>query len=320
MKVILLTFVLALAMGCVSPPPLPTATPVPFLARQLDVKIDPKEAASYLLNPSPLGKGGYSLGMIVTIDILPKQGWQVEEWVGPVFNIDGTTAQIQMDSSQTVAVRLKLPTPPTATSVVAPPTSTSTPTPTDTPKPTYTPFPTEPPTPALDASSYHDEGMEYMNAANWSMAIEQFTLAVLLNAQLEDAYFSRAYAYGQLGQYQLAVQDYDKAIQLDPKHAMAYNNRGYTYSLLGQHQRAILDVDKSIELYPSAEAYHSRAFAYAGLGQHQRAIGDYDLAIQFDPNVAIAYTGRGAAYDALGQHAKADADKAKACSLDRYWC
>ncbi len=71
MKVILLTFVLALAMGCATPPPLPTATPVPadtpvptatlvpadtpvpFLARQLDVKIDPKDAATYLLNPSP---------------------------------------------------------------------------------------------------------------------------------------------------------------------------------------------------------------------------------------------------------------------------
>jgi len=81
---------LALVMGCVAPAPLPTATPVPadtpvpFVARQLDVKIDPKDAATYLLNPSPLGKGGYSKGMVVTIDILPKQGWQVEEWVGPV--------------------------------------------------------------------------------------------------------------------------------------------------------------------------------------------------------------------------------------------
>ena len=136
---------------CVVPTPLPAATPVPtatsvpFLARQLDVKIDPKEAASYLLNPSPLGKGGYSQGMIVTIDILPKQGWQVDKWIGPVFNVNGTTAKIEMDSSQAVAVRLKLPTPPTATPVVTPPTSTSTPT--DTPMPTYTPFPTEPPKP-----------------------------------------------------------------------------------------------------------------------------------------------------------------------------
>mgnify|MGYP000486398315 CR=1 FL=1 len=135
-KSVIALLALALAMGCVAPAPLPTATPVPaatpvpFLARQLDVKIDPKEAATYLLNPSPLGKGGYSPGMVVTIDILPKQGWQVEEWVGPVFNIDGKTAKIQMDSSQTVAVRLKSTTP--------------TNTPTDTPapataKPTSTP-------------------------------------------------------------------------------------------------------------------------------------------------------------------------------------
>ena len=85
MKVVLLTFVLALAMGCVAPAPLPTATPVPiatlvptatpvpadtpvpFLARQLDVKIDPKDAATYLLNPSPLGKGGYSQGIIKAV-------------------------------------------------------------------------------------------------------------------------------------------------------------------------------------------------------------------------------------------------------------
>ena len=79
-KSVIALLALALAMGCVAPAPLPTATlvpadtPEPFLARQLDVKIDPKEAATFLLNPSPLGKGGYSQGMVVTIDILPKQG------------------------------------------------------------------------------------------------------------------------------------------------------------------------------------------------------------------------------------------------------
>ena len=74
MKIILLTFVLALAlaMGCMAPTPEPT--PMPFKPRQLEVKIDPKESATFLLNPSPLGKGGYPQGMIVTIDILPKEG------------------------------------------------------------------------------------------------------------------------------------------------------------------------------------------------------------------------------------------------------
>ena len=82
MKVVLLTFVLAFAMGCVAPTPVPADTPFPFVARKLDVKIDPKEAASYLLNPSPLGKDGYSKGTMVTIDILPQPGWQVDKWIG----------------------------------------------------------------------------------------------------------------------------------------------------------------------------------------------------------------------------------------------
>jgi hypothetical protein len=97
---------------------LPSATPVPFLARQLDVKIEPKDAATFKVIPSPSGMGGYSQGTGVTIYILPKQGWQVEEWVGPVFNIYGNRAKIQMDSSRTVAIRMKRapPTPrPTAT-------------------------------------------------------------------------------------------------------------------------------------------------------------------------------------------------------------
>ena len=90
---------MALAVGCASPVSSPTATPLPYLAFQLDVKIEPREAATFLLNPTPLGKGGYSQGMLVTIDILPKQGWHVDKWVGPVFNIDGTTAQIDMKFS-----------------------------------------------------------------------------------------------------------------------------------------------------------------------------------------------------------------------------
>jgi uncharacterized repeat protein (TIGR02543 family) len=133
-------------MGCASPAPPPAATSAPYLAFQLDVKIDPKEAATFLLNPTPLGKGGYPQGMVITIDILPKQGWQIDKWVGPVFNIDGTTAQIEMVSSQSVVVRLKLTTPPTATSTG---TSTLRPKPIATPKPLVRPTLTPTPVPKL---------------------------------------------------------------------------------------------------------------------------------------------------------------------------
>ena len=125
-------------MGCASPASQPTATSAPNIPFELDLKIEPREAATFLLNPTPIGKAGYPQGMTVTIDILPKQGWQLDKWVGPVINIDGTTAQIEMNSSQSVAVLLKSTTPPPpmptdtpipATKTPIPPTKTPTPTP-----------------------------------------------------------------------------------------------------------------------------------------------------------------------------------------------
>ena len=298
-KSVIVLLTLALAMGCVSPAPLPTATPEPFLARQLDVKIDPKEAATFLLNPSPLGKGGYSQGMVVTIDILPKRGWQVDEWVGPVFNIDGKTAKIQMDSSQTVAVRLKSTTPTnTPTDTPIPPTPIP---PTDTPiPPTATPYPPVRPTPTpfpkanvikatLTPSphSHYRKGKEYKDDGKYQLAIDEFTNAIRLNRNYVPAYIIRGNAYSLLGQQQRAIQDFDQAIRLQPDNAIAYNNRGGDYGRMGQHQRAILDFDKAIELKP-----------------------DY----------AKTYNNRGLAYNKLGQYAKRDDDKFQACIRDTKYC
>ena len=53
---------------------------------------------------------------------------------------------------------------------------------------------------------------------------------------------------------------------------------------------------------------------------YDRAIQDYDKAIQLHPSYAAAYGNRRYAYGQLGQNAEADADKAKACSLDKQNC
>jgi len=155
---ILLVMVLAAACNP-SDPPTPTALP-PLSVVELEVIIDPKEAATYLLNPKPFSKGDYPRGRVVSINVLPKEGWKVEKWVGPMFNIDGTAAQVKLESSSTVAVRLTstsptpTDTPPPATVTLSPPAIPNhipTPRPTYTPPrtPTYTPPPT--PTPSITA-------------------------------------------------------------------------------------------------------------------------------------------------------------------------
>ncbi len=90
-------------------------------------------------------------GRTVAIDILPKKGWQVDRWAGPVYDEVGVSAKIDMNSSHTVIVRLVrvIAVPPTAVRATAmppasvPPTRTSGP-PTPTPAPTLTPMPTDP--------------------------------------------------------------------------------------------------------------------------------------------------------------------------------
>jgi len=124
-----------------------------------------------------------------------------------------------------------------------------------------------------------------------------------------------------LKQILLAVNEFNKAIRLVPSYTLAYNNRGYAYHKLGEDQRAIQDLDKAIQLDPNyAKAYNNRGYAYHKLGEDQRAIEELDKAIHLYPNYALAYNNRGYAYRKVGNYAKSDADKARACSLDRQHC
>jgi hypothetical protein len=145
------------------------------------------------------------------------------------------------------------------------PTYTPYPTPTFTPMPTYTPYPTPTPRPTYtprpiptarvivvtptpiprprptstpNASSYYNKGEEYWAAENWVMAIGEYTKAIQVNPDLEDAYYYRAISYEMLDQYQNAFNDYNKAVLLDPDDAYNYNGRGNAYSNLGQTANA----------------------------------------------------------------------------------
>ena len=117
MRAVLLILVLLLVTGCVTGNPTaanpqvvnPAATRAPFSfsAAELDMRIEPKGAAEFILNPTPLGGDGYPRGMTVTIEVLPKEGWRVDDWAGPVFDEDGNVAEITMKSSHTVVARMK---------------------------------------------------------------------------------------------------------------------------------------------------------------------------------------------------------------------
>ena len=130
MRAVSLTLVLLLVTGCVAGNPTaansqvanPAFSKAPFLfsAAVIDMRIDPKSSAEFILNPTPLGEDGYPLGMVVTIEVPPKEGWRVDEWAGPVFDVADNVAKITMGSSHTVVARMKRTAPmvaPTDTSI-----------------------------------------------------------------------------------------------------------------------------------------------------------------------------------------------------------
>ena len=150
---VLLGVVACTNLPTLTPPPTPTSTPTPTrtsITLELEVKSNPREAADIVLNPKPIPGGRYLLGRTVTINVLPKEGCLVDEWVGPVYGIAGKTAEINMTSNQTVIIRMvrfetalqsPVPVPPTPTLIPTLPTSVP-PTPTSEPAPAPRPTPT----------------------------------------------------------------------------------------------------------------------------------------------------------------------------------
>ena len=102
---VLLGVVACTNLPTLTPPPTPTPTRT-SITLELEVKSNPREAADIVLNPKPIPGGRYLLGRAVTINVLPKEGWLVDEWVGPVYGIAGKTAKINMTSNQTVIIRM----------------------------------------------------------------------------------------------------------------------------------------------------------------------------------------------------------------------
>jgi len=146
---VLLGVVACTNLPTLTPPPTPTPTRT-SITLELEVKSNPREAADIVLNPKPIPGGRYLRGRTVTINVLPKEGWLVDEWVGPVYGKAGKTAEINMTSNQTVIIRMvrfetalqsPVPVPPTPTLIPTLPTSVP-PTPTSEPAPAPRPTPT----------------------------------------------------------------------------------------------------------------------------------------------------------------------------------
>jgi len=80
------------------------------------------------------------------------------------------------------------------------------------------------------------------------LAIADYSKAIELDPSYINAYYARAWVYGEKGQWDLSIADNTKAIELDPNYAMAYNNRAWCYKEQGKNAEAIADFETFITL------------------------------------------------------------------------
>jgi len=96
------------------------------------------------------------------------------------------------------------------------------------------------------AQSHLERGNEYLEAQELDKAIEHYTSAIDLDANLADAYSYRALAYGGKGQLDPAIADLSSAIDINPGSGQYYLNRGHLYALKGMDAEAIRDFEQCI--------------------------------------------------------------------------
>ena len=101
---------------------------------------------------------------------------------------------------------------------------------------------------AESAEFYNKRGDEKYVAEDYKGAISDYTKAIKINPQYEDAYNNRGNVKLDINNYKGAISDYTKAIEINPQYGEAYNNRGLAKRKIGDDKGGCDDYKKAIAL------------------------------------------------------------------------
>jgi tetratricopeptide (TPR) repeat protein len=204
-------------------------------------------------------------------------------------------------------------------------------------------------TPSL-AVRHFEAGEKKLNHADWFGAVDDFTRAIELNAQLNPAkwqkkkvsgdqafdnsqsesreiavsdsftayaYLGRAVARYYLGDFDAAITDYDRALRIKPTLAEAYSGRGAARTAKGDPDGALLDFQRALAIDDKlVEVYNNRGYILLDKKDFPGAIEDFNRAIELKPTVALAHQGRGLGFMKQGHFDLAVRDFTRAIELN----
>lgn len=132
---------------------------------------------------------------------------------------------------------------------------------------------------------------------------------ILQNPNDADAFFKIGFIYGSRHRHRSAILYFTKALEIDPEHQESYHSRGVSQSSMRNYNEAITDFSRSLELCSEDfTTYLFRGLAKFGLKDYWNALSDINKVIEIEPNCEWAYFSAGKAFIELKKP-----DAAKQC-------
>jgi arylsulfatase A-like enzyme/cytochrome c-type biogenesis protein CcmH/NrfG len=128
-------------------------------------------------------------------------------------------------------------------------------------------------------------GNAYYKTRNFEKAVDQYKMALLLDAEsqllfanLGEAQFSLALKKKDKAMLEKALQNFQTAVKLDPEYALAYVGLGKTFRLLGRFDYAIASFRKALDLDDTLdEALYVLGLTYLDKGDRDKALNTLTL-------------------------------------------
>jgi tetratricopeptide (TPR) repeat protein len=141
--------------------------------------------------------------------------------------------------------------------------------------------------PDLDSSKadfYFEKGVDCYNNGDLSGSIINWSLAIAINPNDPDAYYSRAIVKNELFTWKSALRDYDKSIEIAPDFINALVNRGSLKDENGDYLGAIEDYNtalsvENIDIDNQQKAYFNRGNSKFNLSDQNGASEDWKKAL-----------------------------------------
>jgi len=168
-----------------------------------------------------------------------------------------------------------------------------------------------------NGTAFVKRGDIYFKRHEFENAVNDYTAAIKLDKNLDEAYFGRGMALGRQGLVQQGIQDLSVYIQRHPYHSRAYTKRGVRYIWLGNTAAAKKDMLQAIQLdISNAEAHDDLGVIYASEDNFDKAVYHFKQSIYYDRSYQKAYHNLALAYVVTERYTQALNQVDKGLSLD----